>query len=72
LAAVIVPFAELVGVLETIRAATQWARQIAPLEDAFIDSQARQYLRPPAMSSLLDRFDTRFVLMILHGMLLLQ
>jgi hypothetical protein len=70
LAAVIVPFAELVGVLETIRAAAQGAREIAPLEDAFIDPLARQYLRPSAMGTLLDRFDTGLVLTILHDMLL--
>jgi hypothetical protein len=58
---VIVSFAELVGVLEAIRAAAQRAGEIAPLEDAFIDTQARQYLSPSAMGTLLDRFDAGLV-----------
>jgi hypothetical protein len=69
---VIVPLAELVGVLEAIRAAAQGAGEIAPLEDVFIDPLARQYLRPSAMGTLLGRFDTGLVLTILHGMLLLR
>ena len=69
-AAVVVALAELVGVLEPIRAAAERAGPVALLQDAFFDTQAAEDFGPAPVCASLDLIDAGGVLKVLHGALL--
>ena len=67
-AAVVVAFAELVGVLETVGAATQRARLVLAVEDPLVDAQRPEQWGPVTMRAGLEVPDARFEI-IVHDVL---
>lgn len=63
----VVALAELVGVLEAVGAAAQWAGEVALPQNMLVDLQATENFGPAPVRATFDVVDTGGVLRVLHG-----